>query len=147
MANATQPIFLRLTIRSVDDDNSVFFSNENDSSAPIEITPGTGQIFPKVDKILSSMTIGDRKTVTLTKEEAFGDYSAEAIKKVPLENLPKELQNPGIQVSTQLDDGQSIQGTVLEITPEHAVIDFNHPLAGKDISVEVVIVEEKPNLQ
>ena len=142
MTQSKQPIFVRLTIRSVDDDNQVFFSNEDESLDPIEVIPGDGQIFAKVEEILTTMNVGDRQSLELAKEDAFGDRFDQAVKQVPLENLPEELRSPGTQVNTQLENGQSIMGVVTAIETDHAVIDFNHPLAGKNVLVEFVVVEK-----
>jgi FKBP-type peptidyl-prolyl cis-trans isomerase 2 len=135
------PVYLRMTIRSTEDKDKVFFTNEDQSSDPIEINPGSGQIFPKVDELLTTMNVGDRQSIELAKEEAFGEHSQEAIKKVPLENLSEDLQQQGAKVSAQVSNGQTIQGVVMTIEDEFAVIDFNHPLAGQSILVEFKLVE------
>lgn len=142
MTSTNQPVFLRLTIRSLDDDNQVFFSNEDETVQAIEVIPGQGEIFAKLDAMLPTMNIGDKESLTLSKEEAFGDYIEDAVKKVPVDNLSEELRQPGTRVSTQIEDGHTIEGVVVSVEDEFAVIDFNHPLAGKNIQVDFVIVEK-----
>jgi FKBP-type peptidyl-prolyl cis-trans isomerase 2 len=140
MTSQEQPFLVRMTIHNVDD-NQVFFSNENEAQ-PIEVIPGQGHIFPKIEELLPSMTIGEKKSLTLEKEDAFGDKVKEAVQEVPLERLTEELRVPGTKISAQTQNDQPVQGTVVSIEDEVAIIDFNHPLAGKKIEVEFAIVED-----
>ncbi|MBG77479.1 MAG: peptidylprolyl isomerase [Alphaproteobacteria bacterium] len=140
MTSPAQPVFLRMTIRNLDDDQ-VFFSNENESMQAVEITPGEGNIFPKVEEVLPTMEIGERKSLTLEKEDAFGDIVKEAVQNVAIENLPEELREVGSNVSAQTQNDQTVHGTVVAIEENAAVIDFNHPLAGKKVEVEFVVVD------
>jgi len=136
------PVFIRMTIRSLDDDNEVFFSNEDENLEVIEVIPGEGHIFPKIEALLNDMNIGERKTVSLTKEDAFGDPMDEAVQKVPSEHIPEELRKPGEMIGAQTENGETVQGIVVALEGEEVVIDFNHPLAGKNIEVDFIIVEE-----
>lgn len=142
MSSQNEPVYLRIIIRDLDDNNEVFFSNEDTSIDPLEIVPGAGQFFPKIDALLLSMKVGERKTMTLEKEDAFGNHMPEAIKKIPLDKLPEELRKIGTDIVTQMENGDQIQGTVIELEEEFAVVDFNHPLAGKTIEIEFVLVEK-----
>lgn len=141
MTQQNQPIYVRLTIRD-SENNSVFFSNEDESTQPLEVILGYNQIFAKVEELLSSMQIGDRNNLTLPKEEAFGDIIKEAIQMVPIANLPEHLRECGAKVSAETEDGQTINGAVIAVNQENAEIDFNHPLAGKSINVDFVVVEK-----
>ncbi len=141
MPPENQPVFIRLTIRDTES-NEVFLSNENEASQPLEVVPGQGQIFPKVEELLPSMAVGERKSVVLPKEDAFGEVVDEAVQKVPLENLPEELREAGTKLSAQTDNAQTVQGTVISIEDDTAIVDFNHPLAGKEVEVEFVVVEK-----
>ena len=137
-----QPVYIRMSISSPEDDNKVFFSNEDDDTQPIEIIPGNLQIFAKVDELLPSMKVGDRNSLNLSKEDAFGDVVQNEIQKIPLDRLPEELRKPGEKVAAQSENNAPIQGTIISIDDESATIDFNHELAGKPIVVDFVIVEK-----
>lgn len=139
MVSQAEPIYIRMTVRNPED-NEIFFSNKDESEQPIEVVPGEGHIFHKVDEMLSSMNIGDSQSVSLTEEEAFGPVIDEAIQSVPLENLPEDLREIGTPLSVQTEQGQTVYGTIVGIEEELAVIDFNHPLAGKAVHVEFEIV-------
>lgn len=142
MTSTKKPVYLRIKIRSIDDDNKVFFSNEEESAELIEVIPGAGMTFPKVDALLPSMEVGERDSIQLEKADAFGDYLDHAIKKVPINDVPEDLRTAGTPISTQIENDQTIQGIVLSVDEEFATIDFNHPLAGKTILVDFVVVEK-----
>lgn len=139
MVSQAEPVYIRMIVRNLDDDQ-VFFSNQDESEQPIAAVPGEGHIFAKVDEMLSSMNVGDSQSVSLSVDEAFGPVVEEAIQTVPLENLPEELRQVGTPLSVQTEQGQTIYGTVIEMNAENAVIDFNHPLAGKSVHVEFEVV-------
>ena len=142
MSAATQPLYLRMTLTSIDNPEEVLFSNEATSAEPIEIMPGEGHIFPKVEEQAVNMNVGDRQKVSLKHEEAFGPVNPEAIQKVPVDSIPEDLRKEGSLVAAQVDENQTIHGTVTSLESDIAIIDFNHPLAGKDMNVEFVIVEK-----
>ncbi len=139
MVSQAEPVFIRMTVRNLDN-NEIFFSNQDENEDPIAVVPGEGHIFQKVDDLLSSMNIGDSQSVSLSVEEGFGPVVEEAIQIVPLENLPEELRSVGTPLSVQTDQGQTVYGTVIKIEAQEAVVDFNHPLAGKSLQVEFEVV-------
>lgn len=141
MTEQQQPVYLRLTIRDAEN-SQVFFSNENEETQPLEVIPGNNQIFPKVEELLPTMEVGARKNLTLQKEEAFGESVQEAVQLIPTANLPEHLREPGAKVSAQTEQGDSVNGTVVAVNDENAEIDFNHPLAGKAIEVDFVVVNK-----
>ncbi|VEG89880.1 FKBP-type peptidyl-prolyl cis-trans isomerase [Legionella spiritensis] len=141
MTAQNQPVYLRLTIRDADN-NEIFFSNENESLQPVEVTPGQSQIFPRIEELLPSMQVGERKNLTLKKEDAFGDIIKEAVQIIPVSNLPEHLREPGAKVSAPTENNQTINGTVVAVNQDNVEIDFNHPLAGKTIEVDFVVVEK-----
>ena len=141
MTTQNQPVYLRLTIRNAAN-NEVFLSNENDSTQPFEVTPGQNQIFPKVEELLTTMQVGERKNLKLAKEEAFGEVIKEAVQIVPIDNLPENLREAGAKVAMSTQDGQTVNGTVVTVNQENVEIDFNHPLAGETIEIDFEVVEK-----
>jgi len=116
-----------------------------DSSAgrdPLEFTVGSGQIIPGLDRAIPGMTVGEKKTVEVPASDAYGDRNPEGIQSVPREQVPDHIPlDPGTQLQVQTGDGRTLPVTVAEVTEEAVVLDANHPLAGKDLTFEVELVE------
>ena len=116
-----------------------------DSSAgrdPLEFTVGSGQIIPGLDSAIPGMTVGEKKTVEVPAAEAYGDRNPEGIQSVPRDQVPDHIPlDPGTQLQVQTGDGRTLPVTVAEVTEEAVVLDANHPLAGKDLTFEVELVE------
>lgn len=115
-----------------------------DSSIPrqqtLNIVIGSGQVIPGFDEALVGMTIGEKKTVVIKPENGYGERLDEAIQEMPLINLPE-----GVSVGANLQgngpQGQPIMATVESINGDVAMIDFNHPLAGKTIIFDIELVD------
>jgi len=116
-----------------------------DSSAgrdPLEFTVGAGQIIPGLDNAIPGMTVGDKKVVEVPADEAYGSHNPEGIQSVPREQVPEHIPlDPGTQLQVQTGDGRTLPVTVTDVTEEAVTLDANHPLAGKDLTFEVELVE------
>ena len=121
------------------DDGSVFDSSQGRD--PLEFTVGSGQIIPGLDKELPGMSVGDKKTVTIAPEEAYGPVHEGARQAVPRKDIPDHIPlDIGTQLQMQTQDGQGIAVTVAEVTDETVTLDANHPLAGKALTFSFEIV-------
>jgi FKBP-type peptidyl-prolyl cis-trans isomerase 2 len=116
-----------------------------DSSAgrdPLEFTVGSGQIIPGLDRAIDGMSVGEKKTVEVPASEAYGDRNPEGVQTVPRAQVPDHIPlDPGTQLQVQTGDGRTLPVTVADVTEEAVVLDANHPLAGKDLTFEVELVE------
>lgn len=121
--------------------------NEFDSSAgrePLEFTLGAGQIIPGLEKEIEGMTVGDKSTVTIPSDEAYGPRRPEAVQKVARSEIPEEIDvAPGAQLQGMTQDGRQLNLTVVEVGGDTVTLDANHPLAGKDLVFDVELVEIK----
>lgn len=108
---------------------------------PLEFTQGQGMLIPGLEKELEGMKAGEAKSVTVAAAEGYGDVVAEAVRDVPTAQLPPEMKPElGMQLGMQTPDGRQIPGTITEIKDDVVVVDFNHPLAGKELNFDVEIV-------
>ncbi|MCE0504308.1 peptidylprolyl isomerase [Roseivivax sp. GX 12232] len=118
-----------------------------DSSAgrdPLEFTVGSGQIIPGLDKVLPGMTVGDKKSVEIPADEAYGQRQDEAFQAVPREQIPEDIPlDIGTQLQVQTPNGQVMPVTVAEVNDSEVTLDANHPLAGKDLNFDIELVEIK----
>ena len=121
-------------------DGSQFDSSEGRD--PLRFTLGSGQIIAGLDAAITGMSQGEKKSVTIAAAEAYGDHRPEAVQAVPRAQIPAEIPlevGGGLQVQTP--DGRTIPVTVTSVTDEEVTLDANHPLAGKDVTFAVELVE------
>jgi len=111
----------------------------NKGGAPLVFMFGKGQIIPGLENGIKDMNIGDKADVLVQPADAYGEYNAQATQEVPKEQFAGiELEN-GMTLYGQGEDGGTVQVVVKEIKDENVIIDFNHPLAGKELMFSVAI--------
>ena len=108
---------------------------------PLEYTHGAGNIIPGLEKELLGMNIGDKKSVTVCPEEGYGKVLEEAIRRVPKEAIGGADQLKVGDMVGASNAGHTFRAVVKEITDKEVVLDFNHPLAGKELHFDVEIKE------
>ena len=109
---------------------------------PLIFTIGDGQIIPAFEKALIGMQEGEDKSIKLNPDEAFGPYLDELITTVEKSQLPPNLDiKKDQQLQIQQPDGQVLLVKVIDITDDSITFDANHPLAGKDITFDIHLVE------
>lgn len=101
---------------------------------------GSNQIISGLEKELVEMNVGDKKTVEVVADEAYGPKYDDRIAEVPREQFPEELE-VGMMFSTD-PEGMSIV-TVTEVTETTVTVDANHPLAGEDLTFDVEITDSR----
>ncbi|MBD3310794.1 peptidylprolyl isomerase [Candidatus Woesearchaeota archaeon] len=122
------------------EDGTVFDSSEKQGK-PLEFEVGSKQIIPGFEKAMIGMKVDEEKEITLQPAEAYGEPKQELVKKVPVEQLPKEpAPQKGMVLAVQLPNGQKIPAKITEVGDKEATIDLNHPLAGKVLKFKVKIV-------
>lgn len=106
---------------------------------PLSFTMGAGQIIPGFENALVGKKVGDKVTVTIQPQQAYGEYNKELVVEVPKSNMPGPVQ-PGQMLQAQGENGLPIQVQVSEVHDNHVVIDGNHPLAGKELVFDIEVV-------
>lgn len=115
-----------------------------DSSAgrgPLEYTHGAGQIIIGLEEELATMNVGDKKTVKIAAEKAYGPVLEEAIKRVPKTAINNADQLKVGDMVGASNGGHTFRAIVKEISDAEITLDFNHPLAGKELTFEVEVKE------
>lgn len=109
---------------------------------PLEFTVGSGQIIPGLESAITGMSVGEKKVVEVPATDAYGEHNPEGVQSVPREQVPEHIPlDPGTQLQVQTGDGRTLPVTVTDVTEEVVTLDANHPLAGKDLTFEVELVE------
>ena len=116
-----------------------------DSSAgrePLEFTVGAGQMIKGFDAALPGMAVGEKKTINIAAEDAYGERSDEAIIAFPMENVPADMKlEPGMTLTLSNQMGQPIPVIVVEVREDAVVLDANHFLAGQELVFDIELVE------
>jgi FKBP-type peptidyl-prolyl cis-trans isomerase SlpA len=120
------------------EDGTIFDSSLNEGREPLTAILGQGQLIKGFEDGLIDMSEGDKKTVEIPCEQAYGDVNEQLISEVSKSQVPE-----GIEV------GQMLQGmgpmgpinvTVVEVTEESVKVDANHPLAGKKLIFDLELI-------
>lgn len=108
---------------------------------PMEYLHGAEEILPGLEVALTGRTVGDKFSVTLQPEDAYGEYDEDEIEEIDREDIPNidELA-VGMDVEVEDEDGYAYPAQVLEITDKVVVLDFNDRLAGKTLTYDVEVV-------
>ena len=123
-------------------DGQVFDSSEG--KEPLEFTLGQGRLIPGFEKGLIDMKLNEKKTITIASDEAYGPVREDLIQEVAKSELPQEITpEVGMGLVSKSPDGQEMNLLVAEVKAESIVLDGNHPLAGKDLTFDLEVVEIK----
>ena len=118
------------------------FDSSRDREEPISFVVGGGQMIAGFDQNVRGMELGETKTFTVKPEDAYGLSDPDAIQEVSKEQFPEGFSpENGILVRGVNENNEEIVAVVLKHTEETVTLDFNHPLAGRNLVFEVEIVE------
>jgi len=112
---------------------------EAQAEEPLEYLHGAENIVPGLERELTGKKVGDKFTVTLQPEDAYGDYDPDDTEAIEREDLPDGLV-PGMEIVLEDDEGYIMEATVSEITDDAVILDFNLPFAGKVVTYEVEVI-------
>lgn len=109
---------------------------------PLEFKVGTGNVIAGFDNGVLEMKPGDKKTLEIPVDEAYGPRNDELVLEFPNEKLPEDMKpEKGMQLQLSGQDGQVYPVVVTEVKEEGVVLDANHPLAGEALVFDVELVE------
>jgi FKBP-type peptidyl-prolyl cis-trans isomerase 2 len=113
----------------------------NMDEEPLEYIMGSGELISGLETVLAGMDVGEELSGTLTPEQGFGLSRADAYLEIPREELPEEAQQEGALLQGRGPNDAAIEGVVVKLKSHCAVVDFNHPLAGKHLAYTLRLVE------
>lgn len=118
-------------------DGVVFDSSEG--KEPLQFQVGSGQIIPGFEEALIGKKTGDKITINIQPEFAYGHVREELIVKVPIDKMPGKVE-VGQYLHAVGFNNQTVPVLVKEISEDHVVVDGNHPLAGKELTFDIEII-------
>jgi len=114
---------------------------QTDDGEPLEYLHGAQNIVPGLEAALDGKVVGDKISVTLTPDEAYGAYDEEDYEEVDRADIPDADQlEVGMVLEVEDEDGYSYMAFVKELTADTVVLDFNPPLAGKTLTYDVEVM-------
>ena len=112
---------------------------------PLEFTVGSGQVIKGFDQGVMGMQVGDKRTVEIPVQDAYGAKQDEMIIEFPRNQFPPDMKpEAGMQLMMNNGSGQSFPVTVTEVREDSVILDANHPLAGQDLIFDIELVEIIP---
>lgn len=116
--------------------------DSSDSDGPLVYLHGADELLPGLEVALSGREEGDRLSVELTPDEAFGERDPSLVDKAPRANFPGiDHIVAGMQFQTEMDDGSPMLVTVIEVDEKWVTVDGNHELAGRHLRFELEVIE------
>jgi peptidylprolyl isomerase len=121
------------------------FDSSYDRGQPLTFVLGSGQMISGFDAAVHGMKVGEKKTVTLTPDQAYGQHLDSRVVTLDRSKFPADANlSIGQQVPLTNASGQQITGVITDIQPGSVTVDLNSPLAGKTLTFEITLVSITP---
>ncbi|SIT70188.1 FKBP-type peptidyl-prolyl cis-trans isomerase SlpA [Ectothiorhodosinus mongolicus] len=126
------------------EDGRVVDDTRQPQSQAVEFVVGSGEFHECLEGLIAGLDVGMRQQTTLPPEKAFGLPSSSAIQTMPRGDFPKDMElELGMLIGFDTPTGTQIPGVIQALEADQVRVDFNHPLAGHTIVVDVEILEVK----
>jgi peptidylprolyl isomerase len=140
MGQATSGDAVKIHYDGFLDDGTLFGSSRGEK--PVEFTIGAGEVIPGFENAVINMEEGDTKTVTISPEDGFGRYKEALVKTISTSKLPSHIEpKVGKVLVLRADAENDVRATIRDVTEKEVTLDANHPLAGKELKVEIELLE------
>lgn len=141
MARAKKGDTVRVHYRGTLEDGSIF-SSTYEEMEPFEFTVGKGGVLPKFEDAVIGMKKGDKKTISLPPEHAYGAHRKEFVFVMDKAQAPPNLTlEVGKRLHVRTNTGTTAIATIAGITEDGVILDANDPLAGKTLIFEIELIE------
>lgn len=122
-----------------DDHGNVLDSTDN--GGPFSYISGTNMVLPKLEEALNGMLIGSKKNLKLEAKDGYGNYNDDAVQVVGKENFPEDfVLEVGMEYMASNPDGVQMPFVISNVDGEEITVDFNHPLAGKNLNFDIELL-------
>jgi peptidylprolyl isomerase len=122
------------------DDGAIVASSRDKD--PVEFILGRNQVLPGVEEAVNGMAAGESKTVCVPPQKAYGPHHEELVEDIPLDHFPDHITpEVGQRLTVDRPNGQSMTVTVKAVSDSKVYLDKNHPLADKDLTFELELLE------
>jgi len=129
----------------VDQDGTEELVESATQEQPLTFLFGAGQMLPKFEENLSTLSTGDDYDFKLSAEDAYGEYSEEAVANLPKDMFAgQDMPEIGSMLPLQDNQGNRFQAQVVSIVEDAVIVDLNHPMAGQQLHFKGNILNVRP---
>ena len=108
----------------------------------LQFIQGYGSIIAGLEAAIEGMELGETREIRVPAEDAYGEYDPEQVVPIPISEFPDEFDlEPGLELEMEDKDGDTVYARIVSVGRSRVKMDFNHPLAGKDLDFEIRILE------
>ena len=119
--------------------------DSSEGREPLEFEIGGGMVIAGFDDGVTGMIIGEKKTINIPADQAYGPKQEEMIMEFPKDRFPADMVPAiGMQLNMSNGSGQNFPVVIVELKEEIVVLDANHPLAGEELVFDLELVEIEP---
>ena len=123
-------------------DGTTFDTSEG--REPLEFEVGNGSVIAGFDSGVTGMQVGEKKTINIPVDEAYGQKQEDLFMEFPLDRFPVEVTpEVGMELNMSNGAGQNFPVIISEVNDDTVILDANHPLAGEDLTFDLELVEIK----
>lgn len=121
-------------------DGTTFDSSEGRS--PLEFEVGSGAVIPGFDNGVMGMSVGEKRTINIPADEAYGQKHDELIMDFPKDRFPEDM-NPEVGMELMMNNGagQQFPVVIIDVKDDNVTLDANHRLAGQDLVFDIELVD------
>lgn len=139
MAQAKKGDHVKVHYKGTLEDGTEFDASTN--REPIEFTLGDGMLLPGFEQAVEGMDEGETRNIRIPADEGYGPYFQDLVIEFDKEQFPPDLEpRIGEHLELQQEDGSSTVVKILQISGDKVSLDANHPLAGKDLLFEIMLL-------
>jgi FKBP-type peptidyl-prolyl cis-trans isomerase SlyD len=110
------------------------------NAEPIQFIQGTGQVVPGLEEALYGLQEGESKEVVVSPENGFGVEDPDAIADVPRDEFPDNFPlEPGVELQLTNQEGDELEAYIVSVGKKTVRLNFNHPLAGKELFFSIKV--------
>jgi len=114
----------------------------SDEDDPLVFIQGYGEIIPGLERMLYGLRIGESRQVSVLAKDAYGEMDPEAVMDVPRDQFPEDIPlEIGLELQVRDSEDDVLDARIIAVDNEKIKLDFNHPLAGKDLLFDITIVD------
>ena len=129
----------------VDQNGTETLTESATQEQPLTFLFGAGQMLPKFEETLSSLSTGDTYEFRLSAQDAYGEYDEEAVANLPKEMFQgQEIPEIGSVLPLQDNNGNRFQAQVVSVAEDAVIVDLNHPMAGQELHFKGSILNVRP---